>query len=158
MNFDTEHSPCSVDRSQEGGGASGISDRARIDRLAPYLAQHGGLPVATIAAEFARLLDLAGPSLYLQVVASAPGATLTLQPQDSRRAMLCVANGFCCGAGQPDQLPEGGHIMVLWSRSAVHTRYEATCPTNVQQITVVANGRLISLTVEELPVTLNLTA
>ena len=32
--------------------------------------------------------------------------------------------------------------MVLWSRSAVHTRYEATCPTNVQQITVATTRRV----------------
>lgn len=158
MSPHTEPSLRSADSTKEGGGASGVSDIARVDRLAPFLAERGGLPVASAAAEFARLLELPGDSLYLQIVASAPGATLTLQRRAVDRAMLCVPSAFCCGAGRPEHPPAHGYVMVLWAQSAVYTHYEATCPVNVEHIALVVNGRLVALTLEDLPVTLDLTA
>ena len=142
--------------SRGGGGASGFADIEHATSLATKLSAQGGLPVDATAAEFARLLALDGISLYLQVAAPTAGAKLSLVPDDSARATLCVPEAFCCGAGRPTN-PGHTYVMVLWCQNVVDQRFEATCPTFVRRITVVTNGRLLAIEPDDLPLTLDLT-
>ena len=154
MSPDTEQSQPRLEAPPSGGGAGGFSDLERSSNLAIRLADIGGLSVPETGAEFARLLALDGPSLYLQIATSSPGATLTLVRQDVARATLCVPQGFCCGAGIPIAHPtDHPYVMVLYCRTASDQRFEATCPTTVRRISLVINGRLRVLSPEDLPLT-----
>jgi hypothetical protein len=152
----TEQPPERTDSHNEGAGASGVADLDRAAILATRLAEFGGLSVADATAEFTRLLAYKGPTVYLQVAASAPGATLTLLRQDGVRAMLCVPNGFCCGAGPGATPPGASIVMVLWCRSTIHKQFEATCPSSTRRISLIINGRLHEVAPEELPLTYDL--
>jgi hypothetical protein len=142
--------------SQGGGGAAGFADLEQAAKLATRLAAHGGLSVPDASLEFARLLALDGCSLYLQIAAPSVGATLSLVHHDAARATLCVPQAFCCGAGQPAGTPDRAYVLVLWSQSMTAQRFEAACPTNVRRISLVANGRLLAVKPEELPLTFDL--
>ena len=157
MTMGTDQAPRRTDASEGGGGAGGVADLARAANLAVRLAEFGGLPAADAIAEFMRLLASDGLSLYLQIAASAPGAKVTIVRQDVARAMLCVPGAFCCGAGQPNEDPSReAFVMVLWSRSATHREFEATCPSSVRRVSLVINGRLHDVAPEALPLTYDL--
>ena len=154
MSLDTEQPQLRSEVPSNGGGAGGFSELGRASNLATRLADLGGLSVADTAAEFARLLTLDGPSLYLQISAATPGATLTLVHQEVARATLCIPQGFCCAAGIPTaHPPDHPYVMVLYCRHAAAQHLEATCPTTARRISLVINGRLRALSPEELPLT-----
>ena len=157
MPMGTEKIPQRTEASEGGGGAGGVADLARAASFATRLAEFGGLSAADATAEFTRLLASEGLSLYLQIAAAAPGATLTIVRQDVARATLCVPGAFCCAAGQPNEEPShGAFVMVLWSRSATHREFEATCPSSVRRVCLVINGRLLNVAPEGLPLTYDL--
>jgi hypothetical protein len=142
---------------RRGGGASGFADVERATSCATQLAALGGLSVTAASAEFARLLALDGTSLYLQIAAPPAGATLEVVHHDAPRATLCVPQAFCCGAGQPaTDPPDRAYVMVLWCQNITEQHFEAACPDTVRRISVVANGRLVAVDPEELPLTLDL--
>ena len=153
----TEQIPQRTEASEGGGGAGGVADLARAASFATRLAEFGGLSATDATAEFTRLLASNGLSLYLQIAAAARGAKLTIIRQDVERAMLCVPSAFCCAAGQPKEDPScGAFVMVLWSRSATHREFEATCPSSVRRVSLVINGRLFNVAPEGLPLTYDL--
>jgi hypothetical protein len=149
--------PTAQAQPSRGGGAAGFADFERATSLATRLAVQGGLSVVATSAEFARLLALEGTSLYLQIASPAPGATLTLVRHDDTRARLCEAQAFCCGAGRPaTDPPDRAYVMVLWCQTGGDSRLEASCPTVVRRISLVANGRLHAVDPADLPLTLDL--
>jgi hypothetical protein len=157
MTMGIDQSPQRTEAHEGGGGASGVADVARAASFATRLAEFGGLSVADATAEFTRLLASDGLSLYLQIAAAAPGATLTIRREDVTRAMLCVPGAFCCATGQPSAEPSPkAFVMVLWSRSATHREFEATCPVSARRVSLVINGRLLNVTPEGLPLTYDL--
>jgi len=157
MTMSTDQIPQRTEGSEGGGGAGGVADPARAASFATRLAEFGGLSAAEATAEFTRLLASDGLSLYLQIAAAAPGAKLTIVRQDVARAMLCVPRCFCCAAGEPNEEPSrGAFVMVLWSRSATHREFEATCPSSVRRVSLVINGRLLNVAPEGLPLTYDL--
>ena len=153
----TDQVPRRTDGSEGGGGAGGVADLTRASSFVTRLAEFGGLSAADATTEFTRLLASDGLSLYLQIAAAAPGAQLRIVRQDVARAMLCVPGAFCCAASQSnEEASHGAFVMVLWSRSATHREFEATCPSSVRRVSLVINGRLLNVPPESLPLTYDL--